>query len=215
MIEAFLKAKHWQLFVIMFGIPMILQFTIMGMVISNVIVSNGQPNIELMFDYYKLIPLIMIISYGFYFGWFWSIVMGLKDKLPETVKINILRFKIFFFVPLIYMVFISAIIYYSYTVNLFVNFDHNTPPSFVPNIETVLMLVAIFVPIHFFSIFCIYYVMYISAKIIKSIELNRNVSFGDFIGEFVMFWFYPIGIWFLQPKINRMIKDDTIGVNPY
>jgi len=200
MIEAFLKAKHWQLFAVMFGIPMILQFTIMGMVVSNIIVNQGQPDIELMFNYYKFIPVVMIISYSFYFGWFWSIVMGFKDKLPEEEKLNILTFKILFFIPLIYTAFLSVFMFYSFNENVFLNF--------MPNVETVLLFVAIFVPIHFFSIFCIYYTMYVVAKTYKAVELQRKVRFSDYIGEYAMLWFYPVGIWLLQPKINKMIEND-------
>jgi hypothetical protein len=45
------------------------------------------------------------------------------------------------------------------------------------------------------------------AKTIKTVELQREVNFSEFIGEFFMIWFYFIGIWILQPKINRMVKQ--------
>lgn len=50
MINAFLKAKHWQLFVLIFGIPMVLQFVMVGIIISNLATqSNLDP--DLMFNY--------------------------------------------------------------------------------------------------------------------------------------------------------------------
>jgi hypothetical protein len=32
------------------------------------------------------------------------------------------------------------------------------------------------------------------------------VKFRDFAGEFFLVWFYPVGVWIIQPKINKMIE---------
>ena len=64
---------------------------------------------------------------------------------------------------------------------------------------------AIIVPVHLFAMFCIFYSLYFVAKTFKTVELQRTVTFSDFAGEFFLLWFYPIGIWIIQPKINRMI----------
>ena len=47
--------------------------------------------------------------------------------------------------------------------------------------------------------------MYFVAKTFKTAELQRKVSFSDFAGDFFLVWFLPIGIWIIQPKINRMV----------
>jgi len=54
--------------------------------------------------------------------------------------------------------------------------------------------------------YCIFYLMYKAAKTIKTAEVQKPVSFGDFAGEFFLLWFFPIGIWFLQPKINKLAE---------
>ena len=61
-------------------------------------------------------------------------------------------------------------------------------------------------PIHLFSMFCIFYLMYKAAKTIKIVEVQKSVKFVDFAGEFFLLWFFPIGIWFLQPKINKLAE---------
>jgi hypothetical protein len=33
---------------------------------------------------------------------------------------------------------------------------------------------------------------------------------NDYIGEFFLFWFFPIGIWFIQPRINNIVSKDFI-----
>ena len=65
--------------------------------------------------------------------------------------------------------------------------------------ETLLLI-----PLHFLSIGCMFYNMYFVARTIKTAEMNKPVEFSDYIGEFFLMWFYIIGIWIIQPKVNNM-----------
>jgi hypothetical protein len=67
-------------------------------------------------------------------------------------------------------------------------------------------LMIIVFPLHLFSMFCIFYCLYFVAKTFKTVELQREVQFSDFAGEFFLIWFFPVGIWVIQPKINKMIE---------
>ena len=62
------------------------------------------------------------------------------------------------------------------------------------------------IPAHLFSMFCIFYLMYKAARTIKTVEFEKKVTFADFAGEFFLLWFSPIGIWILQPKINKFAE---------
>ncbi len=68
---------------------------------------------------------------------------------------------------------------------------------------------AIIVPMHLFSMFCIFYSLYFVAKTFKTVELQRETAFSDFAGEFFLIWFYPIGIWIIQPKINKIVETSN------
>ena len=198
MTEKFLKAKHWQLFLLTFGIPMIFQFVMMGTMFSN-IGSGNNPDPTFMFSYMKFFPIMMIIFMGVFFGWFWSVAVGLQSKVPEDVKMKVKKFKIFFFIPMVYMLFIT----------LFMGIQMNglMTNGTEPSGGLIGGLVAVIVPLHLFSMFCIFYSLYFVAKTFKTVELQREVKFSDFAGEFFMIWFYPIGIWIVQPKINKMIEE--------
>jgi bacteriorhodopsin len=65
---------------------------------------------------------------------------------------------------------------------------------------------ALVVPLHLFSMFYIFYTLYFAAKTVKTVELQREVTFSDFAGEFFLIWFYPVGVWIIQPKVNKMIE---------
>ncbi len=72
---------------------------------------------------------------------------------------------------------------------------------------------AIIMPLHFLAMFCMFYNLYFAAKTIKLAELQRQVNFGDYAGEFFLMWFFPIGVWWLQPKVNRLHDDDNYGMS--
>lgn len=46
-----------------------------------------------------------------------------------------------------------------------------------------------------------------SAKAISQNEKRKTLTFGDYITEFLLILFIPIGIWKIQPKMNRLIKN--------
>lgn len=41
-------------------------------------------------------------------------------------------------------------------------------------------------------------------KALKSIELNKEAQIGEYIGYFFLMIFWPIGIWTIQPKLNKI-----------
>ncbi len=198
--ERFLKAKHWQLFALMFGIPMVFQFVAMGAMIASV--ADGTPPTPAeMLSFLKFFPVLMIVLSATFFGWFWSIAIGLQDKVPAHVKMKTRKFKIFFFVPIIYLPLFSLgmVTVMSAVVGM-------AETGGQPNVGLMGSIMAIIFPLHFFTMFCMFYTLYFVAKTFKTVELQRETAFSDFVGEFFMLWFYPIGIWIIQPKVNKMVE---------
>jgi len=61
-----------------------------------------------------------------------------------------------------------------------------------------------------------FYVMYallhchmFPARTLKSIERGEKVAIVECFGVFFLIIFLPIGIWFLQPRISKVIKDQS------
>lgn len=199
--ERFLRAKHWHLFLLTFGVPMIFQFIMMGTMIAS-IGNGGAPNPSIFINAFALFPVLMIIFAGTFFGWFWAIAIGLQDKIPATVKMKTGKFKVFFFIPITYMLLIS----------IGIGITMSGLPGMItsgeePNAGFVLGSMAVIFPLHLFSMFCIFYCLYFVSKTFKTVELQRETTFSDFAGEFFLIWFYPIGIWIIQPKINKMVDS--------
>lgn len=190
MIENFLNAKHWQIFLMTFGLPFIIQILTAPMVFLG-----NDPMIMM-----RVFPVIMILCIGGLLGWFWSIGVGLQSEVPGNVKMKVKKFKILLITPLIYILLISI------AMSTIFNGVFET----VREPDTSLMggLLGVIIPLHLFSMFCIFYCLYFVAKTFKTVELQREVTFSDFAGEFFLFWFFPVGIWIIQPKINKMIENE-------
>jgi hypothetical protein len=200
MINLFLRAKHWQIFIATVGLPIVLYIIFMVNIFSHLLVPNPDPMV--VFGYFKYLPVIIILSTGTQFAWQWSVVMGLKKMLPAGVTLKFTQFKIFFFIPLIYFVLIFTVIFMF--VGGFINdaVTHNTPPD-----PAIFFIFPVIFPLHLFAMFCLFYCIYFAAKTLKTVELQRTVVFNDFMAEFFLFWFHFVGVWILQPKINKLIAE--------
>ncbi|WP_226389143.1 hypothetical protein [Penaeicola halotolerans] len=200
LIDRFLKAKHWQLFIPLFGIPIIFQFYMTSMIFASI--NQTQPDPSVVFSIMGFFPIVMLLVMGVLFTWIWSVGIGLQDKIPSTVKMKTKKFKIFFFIPVGYllMFILGMTVFFSNMPSLL---EHTDPTDF----SLIFSLWIIIFPLHFFAIFCIFYCMYFVAKTLKTVELQRATTFSDFVGEFFLIWFYAIGVWILQPKINKMVEN--------
>lgn len=181
----FLQLKHWQLFALLFGTTFILQFITFG----SVAITNEPKTLIYLF------PIVMIVYFGLFFGWFYSMGTNFHRKLPTSVKMNLKKFKIFLAIPMIYIFFLSV-----FQIGMISEISNNNQPN-----PTYLLFI---VPIHLFSMYCIFYCMYFIAKEFKSVEVQKPVTFSDFAGEFFLLWFFPLGIWIIQPRINKIFEAE-------
>jgi hypothetical protein len=58
------------------------------------------------------------------------------------------------------------------------------------------------------------YCTYFAAQLLTSVEKQRDTAFSEFIGDFLLFIFYPIGVWWLQPRINKIFDRDHSSFDP-
>jgi hypothetical protein len=181
-----LKIKHWQLFSLLFAIPFLFQMVMMG-----IVTSSNDPTVFL-FSF----PFLITYVLGLYFAWFYVLGVNLHKKLPQTVNLSLGRFKFFLFAPVVYAVFLFVF--------MFVTFSDMSVDS---QIDPLIFLWIL--PFHFFAVYCIFYCLYFVAKSLKSVELQRPVDFNDYAGEFFLIWFYPIGLWFIQPRINKLFDSNN------
>lgn len=206
----FLRAKHWQLFLFTFGLPLILEIILVANLMGNIIThisQNTDPTPGPFLAYFKILPVIILLSIGALFGWMFSIAIGLQKMLPDGVKMKTTLFKVFFFFPLVYLVLFC--LFFVFIFESIQNAQTGSEPG-----PVVFIGFAIIFPLHLFAMFCIFYNINFVAKTIKMVELRRQVTFSDYIAEFFLVWFHFVGVWVLQPRINKLQENYENGIPP-
>jgi hypothetical protein len=189
MINRFLKAKHWQIFLTVTGIPIASHLLFMAFMAISM--ASRTKNMESMHAYFMWFPVPMAFSMLVLFGWFWSLGIGLQAWIPAEIRPKTLMFKLSLLYPAIYIP--------TFFVVVFGSFLTKGPNPFA------FLFIA---PFHLTGMVCMFYLMYFLARTIKTVELQRATTFSDFAGEFMLIWMYPIGIWVLQPKINKLMQEN-------
>lgn len=64
-------------------------------------------------------------------------------------------------------------------------------------------------PLPLIGMFLAFYAFWFTARQFSSWMKNAEVTFLEYSGVLFLFWFSPIGVWFVQPKINQLVKDDS------
>jgi hypothetical protein len=177
-----LKLKHWQLFLLIWGVPTALS-----------VISNSNVGLSIIVAF----PLMMLFFVFGLFGWVWAIATGLHEKVRPEVKQHLTTFKITFLIPIVYIA--ALLVWMS-----FFAFDSSGEQSDPP-----VIFIVLFVVMHLVSMACIIMGLRYAAKTMRSVELHRAAKFGDYIGEFFLIWFSVVGIWILQPRLNKLMEDHT------
>jgi hypothetical protein len=180
-----LTLKHWHLFVLLMGVPIVMQIILLASLISD----SNPLSIMIFF------PFMMLFLVAVLFGWLYAVGTNLHKRLPASVYMNVGLFKAFMFIPAMYLLLISGLVF-----SVFLNIPK------MPEINPAIFLVI--VPLHIFSIVCIFYCLYFNAKALKTVELQKPATVSEYIGEFFLIWFFPIGIWFIQPRINKLFATN-------
>jgi hypothetical protein len=52
-----------------------------------------------------------------------------------------------------------------------------------------------------------------TAKTLKRLETKNHIDINDYFSDIFLILFWPIGIWFIQPRVNRQFEDIQQGQN--
>ena len=186
MIRFFFKMKPWQLFTLTFGLPFFLQIVLM----ASMAVFRDFGYLMVMFF------LIMIFYMGSLLGWMYSVSYKFNSLLPEGAKMKLGFFKFAIYYPIAYILFFMFI---------WSGMFYSLAEGIKPNADYYFMAI---IPFHFFAMYCMFYILYFTSKTFRTAELQRKIGFSEYAGEFFMLWFYPIGLWVIQPRVNKLYEEN-------
>ena len=134
-------------------------------------------------------PIGMLVFMAVFMGWFWALGTNINRWVPEEIRPSPSRFCFGLIYASVYIIFFLAAF-------MFISADKASG-----------VLFAIIFPLHIFAMVCMFYALYFVAKNLVMAEHRKKVGFYEFAGPFFLIWFYPIGIWFIQPKVNRLFNE--------
>jgi hypothetical protein len=174
-VSFFLRAKHWQIFLLLVGVGCI--GDVAGIAFT---LATPRPPEEISKAALAFMVLWVFLM-GILLAWFWSMGSFLNSIVSPALKRKMGFFRFAVLYPALYTIVFTAV--------------------FQSSNAALLMLI---LPLHFFAMFCMFYDIYFVSKGLMQAERGARVSFYDYAGPFFLLWFFPIGIWFIQPKINRL-----------
>lgn len=62
-------------------------------------------------------------------------------------------------------------------------------------------------PFHFAAMACSFMLLFLAARSYNNYSKTKKVKHYSFTEIFFMIWFYPIGIWSLQPILNEFMDE--------
>lgn len=134
------------------------------------------------------IAAILIGSLGFmalYAAWLWAIAAAASQKLDAALRASPRWMAIGLLYAAVYLT--GALILLSGASE-----SGRGVPGFV-------------VPMHLMAMFAVFYALAFTAKMLVTLERSQRVTFFDYSGPFFLFWFFPIGVWFVQPRVNKLL----------
>ena len=120
----------------------------------------------------------MVIGASIYFLWLFIMAISTRYLNPEEGKFSIASYILRLTLCFLYIIVISNS--YKYTI-----------PAWL-------------IPIHLIAMILMATCLATCAKSIVNAETQKDNTFYDSLGTFLLIWFYPIGIWFVQHRLNAL-----------
>lgn len=143
------------------------------------------------FNAMQLFGLIWFAFMAIYLLWLYTIGIFANNNVPGDLRKHTYLYKSCLSLPLFYAVLLN--IYFFPNLELG---QGTTPPFWL-------------IPLHLLSMLGIFYGLLFTAKSLVTLHRSENVGFFEYSGAFFLFWFFPIGIWFLQPRVNQLYKKNV------
>jgi hypothetical protein len=176
----FVRAKHWQIFLLFVVVLAIGEFPVIGNFAAALRSQEGPAEALL------LTEVATAVAAWCFLLWLWSLGSFLSPCVPPALRLK----KGFFLFTILF-----SAIYVPVSVALFQSIDRK------------LFLVTI--PVHLFAVFCMFCNLYFVAEGLVMAETGKRASFFDCLGPLLLLWFSLIGVWFIQPRINRLYADSA------
>ena len=183
--KSLLKSTSWKVFLVLF-IPLAI------------------PLFSAILHLYQGIIIGTLLCMLIFISWLDSLGTNLYLKLRDKNKLNVLLFK-FNITIIVFYLFIAAAIVFIFIAK------KEILKSFNPGL--ILMILA---PVSAYTLIGIIHSLFFISKLLVSVETRVIIgSFDKHFVEFLLLLFLPIGIWWLQPRINKIFLKRRIRTSTH
>jgi hypothetical protein len=139
-------------------------------------------------NYFPVVLFLFLAGLTTSFIWVWQIVSKLKALFPVM---NFGLFRVAFCIPCAY----------SYMLIFFLLYNLYVQKTNMGITE------ALFLSLPVISIACIFYGLAFIGRLIRAVELKKMPSLKEYILTSVIMLLPPLGLWFVQPRLNRIVNS--------
>ena len=151
-------------------------------------IASILPAIACYYDF-RLVPYAILITTLLLAGWAWPVTKALSRKNSYDPKLKFKKFREILFLAVLYIVLASIF----FTVP-----DLNASEyQWVPWVFTLGGFIWLF-----WFIFLLKFI----ARSIATLEQQKPVGFDQYAGYFFGLFFFPLGIWWVNPKIKKLLR---------
>lgn len=192
----FLKIKHWQLFSLLFLCPLLMGgyflFSIPSLEEAARTPLEGSPLSSALGQFVRFLSLSFMLGESYMM----ALLYFLNDRLPEKLKVGVIPSSLVFVFSMFYV----------YAIYVFLSAFFDYFPALLMAYTAILLLL-------FFCFLLLIPLSYISfsvAKVLVTAELHREVRTKEILSSAFLFLFFPVGVWLLQPRINRLAEEAAL-----
>lgn len=183
--KRFLLALNWQLFLLVALLPLLI--LVGGLLVPAYYFSGA--------TLFFAVPLAVVFSQVVLYGWMWSVGQGLYRQKGLQAYFSNKTFRWMVAIPVFIILLVLIFWLWGAAILGMGKFS-------MANVLTGALLFLL--PLEVIFIVSKFYCLYFVARVLKTAELQRAARFEDFSMEFILLMVFPIGLWWIQPRVNRL-----------
>lgn len=178
----FLRAKYWQFWLVLFAVFIVDYKLHKSAMVAGVLTAEDVSKLNFWRALFVTGSMLLIS------GWYWSAGSFLHSIVPSSQRMRMRYFRFTFVLPPFYMLAIM--------------------------VKTSIPVIAMFADshlMHYLAMFCMLYNMYFISKSLVLAETGQPAAFRGYFWDIFALLLFPIGIWCIQPRINRIYAQIRNG----
>ncbi len=149
-------------------------------------------------------------------GWYRAVGQDLKRYLPDHVGLKDSTFKVTLAIQVIASFIMLGTFWYGWNwmgenIPNWIANDGVSPEEGEAMVLSGLKVVGLFFLVGIASFASQIYNCYFVGKTLKTIEEGRSVKGGELVGYVILSYLLMIGVWIMQPKINRLVETGSMS----